>query len=73
MKKPDYTEWLEEQIEPMLDEWVCDLFAWHDSDYCETHCTSEGVTIKCLRAAFEAEREKCADLSARRGDKGRRQ
>ena len=56
----DYTEWLEEQIEPMLGEWVCDLFAWAGSDYCETHCTSEGVTIKCLRAAFEAERSEDA-------------
>ena len=55
-KKPDYTEWLEEKIEPMLDEWVCDLFAWCGSDYCENNCTNDGVTIKCLRAAFEAER-----------------
>lgn len=51
-----YAEWLEEQIEPMLDEWVCDLFAWCGSDYCENNCTNEGVTLKCLRAAFEAER-----------------
>jgi hypothetical protein len=51
-----YAEWLEEQIEPMLGEWVCDLFAWVESDYCEKNCNLKYPTIECLRAAFEAER-----------------
>lgn len=50
----DYAEWLEEQIEPMLGDWTCDLFAWLGiSDYCEENCKCAGPTLECLRKAFE--------------------